>query len=297
MFPNLKRKLSAIFLHENWMIGWIDAPIAASLDWTTPPPIHWIAARSAKRYLADPFSWPGKPDTLYCEHYDFATRSGSIMQLQNHDGQWYESPVAIPLPGHLSYPFLFAHGSDTYCLPESAAAGKLALLRRDKSEWRHYATPLPATAAADSTLFEHDGNFWIAYTNTALGAFDNLNLCYASSLAGPWTQHPLNPVRRGLASSRCGGTVFSANGQLYRPAQDCTDGYGRSLRIMRIVECSPETYREEETTHITPAPGMNPHGLHTLSAWGDKCLIDGKRLSCSPSRVMGKAWRRIRRLL
>jgi len=277
--------------HENWMIGIIDRPIEDSLNWTECPPVRWIGPRSSKRYLADPFAWPGKTGLVLCEAYDFATRKGRIVKLQLHgDAIVKEEPLDIPIPGHLSFPFLFEEGGQVYALMESSQARLLSLLRwADDKGWETTATILADVGAADSVLFRHGGLLWIAYTDIDLGPFDNLNLCFAPSLAGPWTRHAANPVKRDPRSARCGGQPFTVAGQLYRPAQDCVGGYGVGLRIMRIADCTPTSYAEEEVSSITPGRGRNPHGLHTLSAYGPgQCLVDGKRLMFLPGQVIEK---------
>jgi hypothetical protein len=276
------------------MIGIVDAPIEQSPAWRTCPPVRWIGDRSHKRYLADPFAWPDDPNIILCEEYDFATRKGSIKRLTLKDTRILrEETLRLPLAGHLSFPFLFAHEAQVYCLPESGEARTLTILRYEEGEFRKFATPLEGVAAADSVLFVHEGRFWIAYTDTAIGTSDNLNLCYAESLAGPWQAHACNPVARGAHSSRNGGTPFHKDGTLYRPAQDCSRTYGGALRILRVTVCSPECYAEEEVTRIMPAPGMNPHGLHTLTARGGTCLVDGKRMMFSLAHVLRKIRKRI----
>jgi len=184
-------------------------------------------------------------------------------------------------------------------LPESSAVRELILFRwnPEKNEWEKIASPLKDVAAADSVLYEYGGLFWIAYTDVETNSGDNLNLIYAPSLEGPWTPHAANPVTRGEASSRCGGTPFYVGNTLYRPAQDCLRCYGGAIRIMRIIECSPTAFREEEVTRIPPLGGENPHGLHTLAAWGDRCLVDGRRWMFSPAQVLRKVIRRSRRIL
>jgi hypothetical protein len=296
LWRRLCQKAYAIAMRESWMIGIVDAPIETSLQWTSCPQVRWIGERSEKRYLADPFMWPGDASAILCEDYNFRMELGSIKRLMLEDTRIVqESPVRIPPPGHASYPFLFAHDGNVYCLPETSAVRCLMLLSWENRSFREVSTPLANTAAADSVLFTHEGRFWIAYTDTDIGRFDNLNLCYAESLAGPWRQHPGNPVKLDPRSSRAGGTPFSANGRLYRPAQDCSETYGGAIRIMRIAECTPERYREEEVTRIAPEQGgANPHGFHTLSAFGDACLVDGKRMMFSPADIYRKVKKRLK---
>jgi hypothetical protein len=287
--------LTRLLTHESWMIGWIDAPISAALSWKTCPPVRWIGSRTPNSYLADPFAWPKQNQRILCEAYDWATGLGQIRQL-TLDGTTISDDAAVrfPLDGHMSYPFLFEHEGGVYCLPETCAARRLTIYRWDEAQgWGTMLTPLTDIAAADSILFKHGGYFWIAYTDTEIDRFDNLNLCYAASLAGPWRLHANNPVRRDPRNARCGGTPFQADGKLYRPAQDCVPCYGAALRIMEIVTCTPTQYVEREVTMIVPATGLNPHGLHTLSACGDKCLVDGKRMLVSPRQVLHKIFRRL----
>lgn len=290
----LLAKLASILLHESWMIGIVKKPIESSLNWKTLPEVTWLGEREKHRYLADPFALPDDPSVIYCEEFEYETQLGKLISLEIEEDQIiHELEMRQPLPGHLSYPFLFRHDGKTYALPESCSARTLKLFLLEDGEWKPYSTVLNTIAAADSILFEHEGYFWIAYTDVDLGSVDNLNLLYASSLEGPWLPHAQNPVVLDPRTARCGGTPFKIFNTIYRPAQDCSKTYGGSIRIMEILECTPERYEEVETTHILPAPGHNPHGFHTLSSCGDYCLIDAKRMKFSPKLV----WRKIKRRL
>ena len=278
------------------MVGIIDQPIENSLAWKSCPPIRWLGQRSKIRYLADPFPWPEKKNVILCESYNFDLQKGAIKRIEiKNDEPVSEEEEPIPLPGHISFPFVFMHEGKIYILPETSASRTLLLLQwaPDKKEWKKHAVVLENVGAADSILFKHNGLFWIAYTDIDIGFHDNLNLLYASSLEGPWSKHVNNPVIKGLEGSRCGGTPFCIGNKIYRPAQDCSERYGKSLRIMEIVECSPTAYKEKEAAIILPNDTNNPDGIHTLSAWGDKCLVDGKRLMFSPKQVLKKIRRRI----
>lgn len=287
-------RLFSILLHESWMIGIVKKPIESSIQWKSLPHVEWISPREKHRYLADPFSLPDDPSVIYCEEFDYETQLGKLISLEIENGKiTQELEMRQPLPGHLSYPYLFKQDGKTYALPESCSARTLQLFLLQDGEWVPYSTILKDTAAADSILFEHGGYFWIAYTDVDLGSVDNLNLLYAPSLHGPWQPHPQNPVSLDPRSSRCGGTPFKVINTRYRPAQDCSKIYGGSIRIMEILECTPERYEEVETTHIPPPAGLNPHGFHTLSMCGDYSLIDAKRMQCSPKHI----WRKIKRRL
>jgi hypothetical protein len=137
--------------------------------------------------------------------------------------------------------------------------------------------------------------YWIAYNDADLGLHENLCLRYATRLEGPWTPHPLNPVKMDVRSSRPGGTPFTVDGALFRPAQDCSRSYGCALVINRVVTCTPREYQEEFVARLTPDPdGRYPDGFHTLSVTSDGILFDGKRIMFKPAVVRQRILRRLR---
>jgi len=292
----MSRRLGRIFLVEQWMLGIVDMPLGKVLRMDRPP-VRWIGKRVRSHYLADPFGVPGSSDELYCEEFDNKTNLGRIVKLKlDRTGQpGSPKPVALGLPGHMSYPCLFEFDGKLYCVAESAQSGRCVLNRLgDDGLWKYVTELLSGVAAADPTLFRHDERFWLAYTDVARGRFDNLCLSYASDLHGPWHAHPQNPVKIDHRSSRPGGSVVVDDEQLFRIAQDCTSGYGQAVTVNRIRHCTPEFYREDAVRTISPnGDGMNPHGLHTMSAWGARTLVDGKRYGINWSVVGRKVMARV----
>ncbi|MDF3838321.1 hypothetical protein P3W85_36140 [Cupriavidus basilensis] len=293
------RRLARILLVEQWMLGVVDMTPNEALR-SQRLPVRWIGERVSSYYWADPFGVPGRNDELYCEEYDVGRGVGRIVKLKL-DGVAVlarPEPVDLGLPGHLSYPYLFRHAGVLYCVAESAQSRRCVLNRQDDNgRWLQVAVPLYETEAADPTIFEHDGYFWLAYTDVSLGAFDNLCLCYASDLLGPWRAHPQNPVKIDHCSARSAGSVVKDGNQLLRVAQVCRSGYGQAIAVNRILHCTPDLYREEVVGIVSPAGDrMNPHGLHTISEWGDRMLVDGKRYGINFAVVGRKIASRMSRI-
>jgi hypothetical protein len=291
-------RLAQILLVEQWMVGVVDMPFTDALR-AKRLPVQWIDKRVSSYYWADPFGVPGREDEIYCEEYDVERGVGRIVKLKL-DGllvQGRPEPVDLGLPGHLSYPYLFRHAGGLYCIAESTQSLRCVLNRQDEhGYWAQVAVLLSGVAAADPTIFEHDGYFWLAYTDVSLGAFDNLCLLYACDLYGPWHAHPQNPVKVDHRSARPAGSVVKDGGQLLRVAQVCMSGYGQAIAVNRILHCTPDLYREEVIRIVSPkGDPMNPHGLHTMSAWGDRTLVDGKRYGLNLSMVGRKIMARVRR--
>lgn len=276
-----RRRLVARWLSESWMIGVIDAPIHELIQTPLASKVRWLGRRGSTHYRADPFGIPGDRHRLYCEVYDYRDGLGRIeaIELDRGDRIVQAGPARLQLPMHLSYPYLFEHDGGLYAIPETSASRRCELYRIEADgEWRPVAVLLDGVAAADASLFRHEGLFWLAYTDLGLGAFDNLCLSYAADLSGPWHPHALHPVKLDHCSSRPAGTPFVHDGALYRPAQDCSAGYGAAIAINRIEVCTPQRYREQVVRRCRPDPrGPNPHGLHTVSSWGERTLVDGKR--------------------
>ena len=268
------------------------------------PAAQWVQIPPSQGFIADPFFWPGQPGVLLCETYLHRTGLGELTALSIDAGRIVGSePLPLGVGGHLSYPSTWAEGERVFCLPEMAASRRQVLY-----ELKRGMAPEPLCVVgedigmADPTLMKVDGLYWIAYTDTNIGTYDNLCLLHAPRLEGPWSPHAGNPVKIDARSSRPGGTPFRVGAELYRPAQDCSREYGGALTINHVVSCTPDAYREEPVATLRPDPdGAFPDGLHTLSFGNGLAVIDGKRNSFNPAILTHKLGRRLvglpRRLL
>ncbi|MBV5333625.1 hypothetical protein JZU54_08920, partial [bacterium] len=88
---------------------------------------------------------------------------------------------------------------------------------------------------------------------------------------GPWRPHANNPVKIDVTGARMAGAPFWHEGALYRPAQDCLRTYGGAVVVYRIEQLTLKTFVEVPVRRLLPdATESCPHGLHTLSAWGQR---------------------------
>lgn len=284
-------------LSERWRVGLVDAPISAWLDPAFRPRVRWLTPADRHRYHADPVGMIGSPRMLFCEEFDEATGSGRLVRL-TLDAQGHVHTSACLDMGdnrHVSFPQLLADQGRVLGLLESSASRSCVLYEVDAAgQWRRLSTLLDGVAAVDPTLFRWEGRYWLAYTDADLGEHDNLCLRHAERLQGPWHPHANNPVRTDIRGARMAGGFFEHDGALYRPAQDCLGSYGAGVVVHRIVRCTPTEFEEHEVRRVTPdADGHCPDGLHTLSAWGEQTLIDGKRLGISARTLRRKLLRRL----
>jgi hypothetical protein len=133
------------------------------------------------------------------------------------------------------------------------------------------------TGAIDPVIFFHKEKFWIFYT-TCAGADYELNIAFSDSLLGEFKDHPKNPVKLDKISARSAGNIFVANGEIYRPSQNCSDSYGGSIVINRITKLDEENFSEEFVQELKPdLQSEYCYGLHTISQCGNVTLVDGRR--------------------
>ena len=279
-----------LFRHELWALGVVRRPVHELLD-ARRLHVEWLPTRRPKGYLADPFGIVvGDGLHVLAEEYDYPSNRGRITAISFRGdrtvARWV--PEAIRLPSHASYPFLLQHEGEVYCIPETSAEREVRLYRarRFPDDWEQVGVLVSGFAAADSTLFQHNGLWWLFCVEAGGDARTHLHGWWSPTLGGRWRPHLLNPLKSDVRSSRPAGPVFRRDGRLYRPAQDCSHTYGEAVALNRIDELTPTTFREEWVHTLRPDPtSAFPHGLHTLTGVGDVTLVDGKRWVLVPSEL------------
>jgi glycosyltransferase involved in cell wall biosynthesis len=269
----------ARFTAEHWCIGVIDAPIHRVLG-SERLEVRWLTHPDSRGYFADPFGMPRDPNRLMAEYFDERTGKGHLerLTLESDGSIRFRERLDVGEGLHASFPAVFDLDGQQWGLAETAQAQKLTLYRVDEAgRWQREADLLTGIQAADPVLFKVGQRYWLAYTDVAMGAMDNLCLAHADALSGPWMAHANNPVRVDIRGARMAGRPFMHEGAWYRPAQDCLHRYGAGIVIHRIDHISPEYYEETTVRHLVADQNSHlPHGMHTLSAWGDRTLVDAK---------------------
>ncbi|MBN8605883.1 MAG: hypothetical protein J0L81_03120 [Caulobacterales bacterium] len=253
---------------------------------------HWIVAlrrgagdftyapARAGHFLADPllFEHQGRA-FLFVEDLDYADNKGRITAAELNDSA-PQFEMALEEPHHLSYPFVFSQEDDVYLMPECVGARKQVIYRAIDfpSKWTHHSDIFDGMATCDATIVEHGGRFWMFCTQPApIGSsWDELSIYHSESPLGPWRPHVLNPVKSDARGSRPGGRMRVHNRRLFRPAQDCSAGYGSKLAWYEVTELTPSTFAEVRIETWSPETCGAFTGLHTYDRAGDWEVIDLK---------------------
>jgi len=301
----LQRLYEKYCVLTDWNIGLVRASTAELQRLVTDGrlgPALWCPRASLLRSRADPFVWPLANDhRVIYEEIDHWSKIGHVRSLSlQRFSRLQRSRVEIVQPFHLSYPFIVQHEDVWYCIPESARAGGVDLYAWYPADgsWKLERRLIDKIGILDATLFRHH-NIWYLFGTTPGGvdAYDKLRIWWSESLEGKWRLHARNPAKVDLRSARSAGPFFRLGSRWYRPAQDCTTGYGSAVTINRLDVLTPSEFEETTVSRVQPDPnGPYPDGLHTLAVYGDKVLIDGKRVRFSAALLLMKAARRIVRL-
>jgi hypothetical protein len=235
-------------------------------------------------FVADPFMVRTEAGwSMFFESKDCGPgwRKGEIGLATSRDGlRWEYQGIVVSEPFHLSYPQVFAWRSEHYMIPESGAAGWVRLYRACPFpyRWEVVASLVPG-AHVDSSVFRHDGRWWMLTHREEGGGV--LRLFHADELAGPWREHPLSPVvRADPRIARPAGRVIMADGRLMRFAQDCSTTYGGSVNALEITRLSEREFEERVIGSPVLAGdgrGWNALGMHHVDAHQ---LEDGSWLAC-----------------
>jgi len=240
---------------------------------SSPPGVFW----------ADPFIvWSKGMYYIFVEEFVYRKNKAhiSVLELDSNGLMTGYHPVIVQ-GYHMSYPFIFRLDEDYFMIPETASNNTIELYRCTSFPdiWEFDRIMMKDVSATDSTLFNHNGRWWLFTTldktGSVSGGSTELYLFYTDHpLSGNWISHPLNPVVSDERSARCAGNLFTDNGVIYRPAQDCTIRYGRGFSLRRVTLLNETEYNEILETEIKPVWDKNLKGTHTFNFDNGMTIID-----------------------
>ena len=218
---------------------------------------------------------------VFVEEYLFRAGKGRIAVLEiDEQGRCGEAVPVLEQAYHLSYPCVFEWNGGYYMAPESAANRTIELYEcvEFPYRWRFKMNLMHDVLAVDTTLFFHSGRWWL-FAGMAGGStslpYAKLYLFFADSpLTCEWQAHPLNPLVSDAMCGRPAGSVWADHGALLRPSQDCSQRYGYSFDLNRILKLSSTEYAEERVMSVRPHWDAKVLATHTFARAGRLTVID-----------------------
>jgi hypothetical protein len=201
-------------------------------------------------FVADPFIIENNSlFYMFFEVMNKGTGRGEIAVAISFDGKlWNYQNIVLREPFHLSYPYVFTEGDETYMIPETAEINRVLLYKATQFpfQWK-VAGELFSGHYFDPSIVKYNDKWWIFAGTEGR----NLHLFYSTLLEGPWTEHPRSPViTNDISTTRPGGRVIVSGEHIYRYSQDCSPYYGNSVRVFKVSKLSETDYEEEEISEI-----------------------------------------------
>jgi hypothetical protein len=119
-----------------------------------------------------------------------------------------------------------------------------------------------------------------------------MHLFFSDNLLGPYKAHKNNPIKCGLNGTRAAGNFTEVDGVIYRPAQNCNNGYGESITIYKLTELNENNVSETPYFTITlntkNRNNRAVHSLHTINQLNNTLVIDGEQWTFAPLTQLKK---------
>ena len=228
--------------------------------------------------MADPFLFKNNNETWLFFEKISTVGKGSIFAI-NLDSNKTKSQF-VPIfnkPFHMSFPNIFSHEGEIFMIPETAQLRKVNLYKCKKfpDKWIKVKTLLENVYATDTIIFYWDKIFWMFTEIRPENSYDSdlIYLFWSKSLTGKWIEHPMNPIINNPNNSRAAGQIFLDDNKIIRPAQSSLDGYGSSIKFMRILELSKKHFLEEIFSNLNPQD-LSVKKVHSYTKSRDYEAID-----------------------
>lgn len=281
-----------------WSIALYEGPEPTALGPIDGLPLPVLGAGDVQdvraAFVADPFMLR-RPDGwhMFFEIMNADLERGQIGCAWSADlHNWNYQGLALALPYHLSYPFVFSHAGETYMVPETSADGSIQLFRARvfPDVWELDTTLLRGHPFVDATLHQHDGHWYLFVDTDHRARHTTLRLYHSVELRGPWAEHPRSPLYANVeARARPAGRIVVLGDTILRFAQDCVPRYGTGIDAIVVDRLTPFEYSErtKDAVHVLGAAGSgwNGLGMHHV----DLHCLQGRWVAC----VDGRAARRL----
>lgn len=188
-----------------WSVAWRPRqPDGPDLPDLAAAPFRRIP-EDGSRFYADPFLWSdGGRQFLFVEEFPFSTGKGILSVAEMTAGGPGAFRPVLDLDCHLSYPFLFRRGGETFMIPETSGRRTVEFWAATdfprRFEKRHVIENIDL---ADATLVEQDETLFL-FGTSRYGEGDRAGTASASS--GPSGSRGPG-CRSGSGTARCSSTA------------------------------------------------------------------------------------------
>ena len=227
-------------LHSNfWNIGFVEEDIRDVLN-TSELNVHWLKHNYHDRWFADPFLLKVTPSevTALVEEFSYKSKKGRIAKLTiQRDGYVLrDMKILLDLPTHLSFPVIYRKDNKVYIMPENSQSGETKIYLYDDNcdtlTLQNVVNKLPLTDA--TIMLAPDGKRYLFSTYIPYQNGNKLQV-YSFNHENLTSSHEVvQEIVYEFNTARNAGDVFTVDGQMYRPSQNCINWYGNGVVIEKL---------------------------------------------------------------
>ncbi len=229
------------------------------------------------QWCADPFVIEdGSGHYIFVEQYLKDKDKGCIGYFKFIAGEPVNQGIIIENTYHMSYPDVFRYKEQYYMIPESSANSTVDLYVADHfpEKWRKVKTLINGQKYVDSTVYQDGEDYYlISYSMT-----DGYEIRVFTLDMEKQEVNLLSKRKYTKNVGRPGGRLFSENGKLMRPAQDCSRKYGEALIIYQVDDLNRSGEFVEHEARRMEAASVNienrPERLHQWTGTNQYEVVD-----------------------
>jgi hypothetical protein len=294
----IKRYSDKLYLKQ-WGIGFLKGSIADIIrNKKTELSFEWMSLEDKTISHADPFIFKtddGRINILFESVSSYNLNGKISLMVCNDLLDPVLEKVVLDTNAHLSYPYVYNENGKIYVFPESAFSGTLCCYEFDQVK-RSFVNKkeIIKLPLLDSTILKFENRYWLFATMLGETFNSDLHIFYSNSLLGPYKAHEGNPVKKQLNGARPAGNFIEVDGNIYRPAQNCSNYYGESITINKIKTLTTTQFEEEEYMIIEPNKNDEfNYGIHTINAVDDIIIVDGQKGYFEPVQQLSRKLKNI----
>lgn len=271
----------------HWNIGFIESSLNMILNSSSYRlPIQWLQHPYRDRFFADPFILKATDDIIevLVEEFFYDKWKGniSLLTVSRKNYKLINRKTVLEKETHLSFPYIYKEGNQTYVIPENSQSGSLSIYEYNyNSQILENPQIMIQAPIVDPVIIKVCDLYYLLCTSLDFDKDKDLLLYYSEKLTGPYKPFLGNPMKQDITSARPGGGFYNLDSNFYRCTQNSKTGYGASINICKVESIEKNRFEEEKTSCIMP-DSKYKYGLHTLDYKDGICVVDGLKYIYSP---------------
>lgn len=232
--------------------------------------IHVVKNPYKTKWFADPFilEETDKELHLLVEEYDTYIKKGRIAHIviDKENDIISDCVIILELSTHLSFPAIYIIDNMIYVHPENYKSGCSYMYKYNRKDKVLEAPINILSEPIADAVIQNLGSCFRLYATVAPDLNGSELVIYESNtFFGPYVRKDSEYYCNNTA--RMAGMYIQTGNGVIRPAQDCSDAYGKAVIFYR---------GEKQVGRIDP-PGHKYCGLHTFNSKGSTFVIDLKK--------------------